>query len=187
MGKLIVWNLVTLDGYFEGARKWDLDFHGGAWGPELDTLSHEFGNRAEALVFGRITYEGMAAYWSTTEEEGEVKTYMNALPKIVASRTMDKAEWNNSRVASDIVAELRRLRQEAEKDLYIFGSAELVDSLLPENLIDEIMLCLVPVRLGKGTPFFKDADAPLPMTLLEARPLSTGSVILRYAPQPAAA
>lgn len=186
MSKLIVWNLVTLDGYFEGTRKWDLDFHGGAWGPELDQLSHEFGDKAEALVFGRVTYEGMSAYWSSDEEEGEVKTYMNALPKIVASRTMQTAEWNNSRVVSDIAGELRRMKQTAEKDLYIFGSAELVDSLLPENLIDEIMLCLVPVRLGKGTPFFKKAETAMPMTLLEARPLSTGSVILRYAPHPVA-
>ncbi|CAN7163046.1 MULTISPECIES: dihydrofolate reductase family protein [Ensifer] len=186
-GKLIVWNLVTLDGYFEGAKKWDLDFHNSAWGPELDELSREFGQKTEALVFGRVTYEGMAAYWSTTEEEGEVKTYMNALPKIVASRTMDRAEWNNSRVVSDIAGELRRMKQEAAKDLYIFGSAELVDSLLPENLIDEIMLCVVPLRLGKGTPFFKSAENAMSMALLEARPLSTGSVILRYAPQPVAA
>lgn len=187
MGKLIVWNLVSLDGYFEGTKKWDLEFHGSAWGPELDELSREFGKKAEALVFGRVTYEGMAAYWSTTEEEGEVKTYMNALPKIVASRTMQKAEWNNSRVVRDIVGELRQMKQRGEKNLYIFGSADLVDSLLPENLIDEIMLCVVPLRLGKGTPFFKSAEAPMPMTLLEARPLSSGSVILRYAPEPVAA
>ncbi|MCZ4090411.1 dihydrofolate reductase family protein [Sinorhizobium psoraleae] len=185
MGKVIVWNLVTLDGYFEGTKKWDLDFHNRAWGPELEALSLEFGAKAQALVFGRVTYEGMAAYWPTAEGEGRVKTYMNALPKIVASRTMEKADWNNSRVVRDATVELRRLKDESEKNLYIFGSADLVASLLPENVVDEIMLCLVPVQLGDGTRFFKKAEEARPFSLLEARPLSNGGVILRYAPEAA--
>jgi dihydrofolate reductase len=77
MGKVIVWNLVTLDGYFEGTKKWDLDFHMQAWGPELEALSREFGKKAEALVFGRVTYEGMKAYWTTAEDDTEVKAYIN--------------------------------------------------------------------------------------------------------------
>ncbi len=67
MSKLIVWNLVSLDGYFEGSKPWDLDFHNKAWGPELEKLSEEFGEKAEVLIFGRKTYEGMAAYWKTAE------------------------------------------------------------------------------------------------------------------------
>ena len=67
MAKLIGWNLVTVDGYFEGAKKWDLDFHNLAWGPELERLSEEFGDKAASLVFGRVTYEGMAAHWKTAE------------------------------------------------------------------------------------------------------------------------
>ena len=86
MAKLIVWNLVTVDGYFEGDKKWDLDFHNKAWGPELEKLSLEFGKNAEALVFGRVTYEGMRDYWTTTTDEGPIKDFMNALPKLVASR-----------------------------------------------------------------------------------------------------
>ncbi len=180
MGKVVVWNLMSLDGYFEGAAKWELDFHLLAWGPELEALSKEFGSKAEALVFGRVTYEGMKAYWTTTEEEIEIKTFMNALPKIVASRTLQEADWNNSRVVSDIAGELKRLKQASEKNIYIFGSADLVASLLPQDVIDELMVCVVPVLLGKGTPLFKPAERQKPLKLIESRPLQSGGVILRY-------
>jgi dihydrofolate reductase len=187
MGKVIVWNLVTLDGYFEGAKKWDLDFHMQAWGPELEALSKEFGKKAEALVFGRVTYEGMKAYWTTTQDETEVKAYMNALPKIVASHTLEKSDWNNTRIVKDIAGELAQLKQASDKNIYIFGSADLVASLLQDELIDEIMLCVVPVLLGKGTPLFKPADQSKPLKLLESRSLGTGGVILRYGTEKMAA
>lgn len=110
----------------------------------------------------------MAAYWTTTEDEGEVKAYMNALPKIVASRTMHKAGWNNSRVATNIVAEIRQLKQTSEKNIHIFGSAELVASLFPEaGLIDEIMVCVALMALGAGTPLFKPMPVQVPLKLPE--------------------
>ncbi|MBW9063562.1 dihydrofolate reductase [Rhizobium herbae] len=187
MGKVVVWNLMSLDGYFEGASKWDLDFHLLVWGPELEALSKEFGEKAEALVFGRVTYEGMKAYWTTTEDDTEIKTFMNALPKIVASRTLKDADWNNSRVASDIAGELKRLKQASGKNIYIFGSAELVASLLPDDVIDEIMVCVVPVLLGRGTRLFKPANERTSLKLLESRPLQSGGVILRYETEKSAA
>lgn len=182
MSKLIIWNLVTLDGYFEGEKPWDMDFHNKAWGTELQALSEEFGREAEALVFGRRTYEGMASYWKTAEP-GTITSYMNALPKLVASRTLTEADWNNSRVTADIAGELKRLKAGSSKNLYIFGSADLMDSLLGEQgLIDELMLCVVPVLAGKGNPLFKPGRTA-DFTLLEARPLSNGSIIARYEPQ----
>ncbi len=187
MGKVVVWNLMSLDGYFEGARKWDLDFHLLVWGPELEALSKELGSKAEVLVFGRVTYEGMKAYWTTTEDETEIKTFMNALPKIVGSRTLETADWNNSRVVTDVAAELKRLKQASNKNIYIFGSAELVASLLPDDVIDEIMVCVVPVLLGQGTPLFKPADERTSLKLLESRPLQSGGVILRYETEKSAA
>ena len=180
MGKVIVWNLVTLDGYFEGVKKWDLDFHMQAWGPELEAMSKEFGKQAEALVFGRITYEGMKAYWTTADDDTEVKAYMNALPKIVASHTLEKSDWNNTRIVKDIAGELAQLKQATDKNIYIFGSADLVASLLQGDVIDEIMLCVVPVLLGQGTPLFKPADRRKSLKLLESRPLGSGGIILRY-------
>lgn len=197
MSKLIVWNLVSLDGLFEGETKWDLSFHSHAWGAELEKMSEEFGDRARMLVFGRVTYEGMKSYWTTTEGEARTKAFMNAVPKLVASRTLTTSDWNNTTMTADIAGDLRRLKQEAgpepdgrpglasDRDIFVFGSAELTDALLEEGLVDEVMLGLVPTRLGKGTPFFKPAGASQRFDLIEARPLSTGTVILRYAPKAA--
>ncbi len=184
MAKVIVWNLLTLDGFFEGEKKWDLDFHGRAWGPELEAMSNEFGDKAAMLVFGRVTYEGMRDYW-TTAEPSLITTYMNGLPKLAASRTQSTSDWNNTVISADIEGEIARRRQEPGKDIYIFGSADLTDSLLKAGLIDEIMLCLVPVTLGKGTPFFKGSARNF--DLIEARPLSNGCTILRYKPEASAA
>lgn len=181
MAKLIVWNLVSVDGYFEGAQKWDLDFHTHAWGPELQKLSEEFGDNAGALVFGRVTYEGMKNYWTaTTTEPGKITSYMNALPKLVASRTLKSVDWNNSRVTSDIVAELKRMKADGTKTLYVFGSADLTDSLLEAGLVDELMICVVPVLLGEGTRLFKPSRKAL-LELASSRPLNNGGVINTYA------
>jgi dihydrofolate reductase len=180
MGRVVVWNLVTLDGCFEGPEPWDMAFHELAWGPELRALSLEFGADAEALVFGRKTYEGMAAYWPDAEEEGEIKAYMNALPKLVASRTRTALDWNNSRAVTDIAGELRALKARTAKGLYIFGSGALMRSLLPEGVIDEVILGVVPLILGKGTRLFGEGPR-VPLTLTSAQPTAGGTVVLRYA------
>jgi dihydrofolate reductase len=184
MAKLIGWNLITVDGYFEGAKKWDLDFHNLAWGPELERLSEEFGDKAASLVFGRVTYEGMASYWKTAEP-GKITTYMNALPKLVASSTLKTVDWNNSRVTADIVPELKRLKDVETKTLYVFGSADLTHSLLEAGLVDELMFCTVPVVLGQGTPFFKRGSR-ISLALKETRPLASGSVLSTYSVKPPA-
>ena len=185
MAKVIIWNLVTLDGFFEGEKKWDLDFHNRAWGPELEALSSEFGQKAGLLVFGRVTYEGMKAYWTSAEEEGEVKTYMNALPKLVGSRTIASSDWNNTAVTADIVGEISRRKQTLDKPIYIFGSAVLCDALLAAGLGEEGVLAVVPVQLRKGTPFFKHG-ARRDFDLIVSKPLSDGAGLARYAPQGAA-
>ena len=180
MAKVIVWNILSLDGFFEGEKKWDLDMHNHVWGPELEALSNEFGDKAAMLVFGRVTYEGMRDYW-TTAEPSTITSYMNALPKLVASRTQSTADWNNTRMTSDIEGEIARLRREETKDIYIFGSAELSHSLMEAGLVDELMICIAPVTLGKGNPFFKGKAAKF--DLIETRPLTNGGVIVRYRPE----
>lgn len=187
MSKIIIWNLVSLDGFFEGPAKWDLDFHNVAWGEELEALSKEFGKSAAALVFGRVTYEGMKAHWTSaaaSSEASEITSFMNALPKIVASRTLKSSDWNNTRVTDDIASALHAAKEKAEpgKNIYVFGSAELCDSLIRAGIVDEVMLGLVPVQLGKGTPFFKPGGEERIYKLLEARPLNNGTLILRYQP-----
>lgn len=186
MRKLIVWNLMTLDGYFEGEKPWDLDFHNIAWGPELQRYAQEFGKEGDLLVFGRKTYEGMAAYWPTAENEPEIKDYMNGISKLAVSRTMKDAAWNNTRVVSDPISELKKLKEKEGKTIFVFGSAELSDSLLKAGLVDEIRICLVPVILGGGNPHFKPAADRMSLKLIESRPLATGAVILRYEPENAA-
>lgn len=180
MGKLVMWNLVTLDGYFEGTKKWDLDFHNIVWGDELERLSTEQLNQCNALVFGRVTYEGMAAYWA--KETGTIADFMNAIPKIVFSRTLDKADWNNTRVAKDNIAEEVASLKRSQKDSYIFGSADLSATLTKRGLIDEYRLCVVPILLGEGTPLFKTNPAQMKLQLLNAQALKNGGIILRYKP-----
>jgi dihydrofolate reductase len=181
MSKLIMWNLQTLDGFFEGAKSWDLDFHQSVWGDELERLSIEQLSSADALLFGRITYEGMAAYWQTAK--GEVAKLMNAVPKIVVSRTLEHADWPNTKLIKEkVVAEIERLKQRGEKNIFVFGSANLSATLMQHNLFDEYRVAIAPVLLGRGKPLFNESPTRLNFKLLDSRTLSNGCVILRYEP-----
>lgn len=181
MRKLIMWNMVTLDGFFEGSKPWELDWHEYVWGEELEQLSLDQLKTAGLLLFGRATYQGMAEYWS--KAEGDVADFMNSIPKVVFSRTLTTAEWNNTKLVSDDAAgEVVRLKKEAGRDLFIFGSARLSSALMQHGLIDEYRLGLNPLVLGGGTPLFKPGFGRVRMRLLEVRPLESGCVILRYEP-----
>ncbi len=184
MRKLIMWNLVTLDGMFEGPRSWDLDWHQYVWGPELEQLSIEQLRTADMLLFGRITYEGMAAYWQTAQGElAEVADFMNKLPKAVFSRTLQSADWNNTRlIQHNAVREILTLKQQGAGNLFVFGSAGLCTTLIEHALFDEYRLAMVPVVLGAGNPLFKPGPKRLNLQLIEARPLGKGCVMLRYQP-----
>lgn len=184
MGRLILWNLVTLDGFFEGPEKWSLDWHDIAWGDELEELSIAQLRSAAMLMFGRITYQGMANYWPTAEgENAEIAHLMNSLPKVVFSTTLDRAEWENTRLLNGSpVQEVPRLKADATKDIFLFGSSSLASSLMPAGLIDEYRLCQTPVVLGRGTPLFKPSEHSTRMRLLDARPLKSGAIVTRYEP-----
>ena len=180
MRRLIVWNAMTLDGYFEGRTPWDLGFHETVWGDELEAFSLEQGQEIGTLLFGRRTYEGMAAYW--TKATGAVADMMNSVEKAVATRTLEAADWNNTRLLKgDAVDAVKGLKAETGKDIYVFGSADLLASLLKAGLVDEYRVCVAPVVLGAGNPLFKPQDGEIRMRLASARPLKTGGVILTYA------
>ncbi len=179
MRKLIGWNLMSLDGYFEGGTPWDLAFHLLAWGADLRSYALSLGEETDFILFGRKTYEGMAAYWPEATEELEIKAYMNAKSKGVATRTLSDASWNNTRIIQDAVAELRAMKAEPGKTIFVFGSAELQHDLLEAGLIDELRVCVVPVLLGTGTSLFKPGQERR-LALIEANPVDTGAVILRY-------
>ena len=137
------------------------------------------------LLFGRITYEGMASYWKAAQ--GEVADYMNKLPKIVFSSTLDRAYWaNTTLVPGDAVTAVRELKRQESEDIFVFGSGKLCAALLQAGLFDEVRLALVPLVLGRGATLFGRGLSRVNMNLLEARPLSNGCVILRYEPQPGA-
>jgi dihydrofolate reductase len=181
MARLIMWNLMTLDGFVEGPNR-DISWHEDVWGEELEQLSIEQGLSAGGLMFGRVTYELMAGHWPGAT--GEVADFMNALPKYVFSRTLTKSDWNNTQMfGSDVPGTVARLKRESTKDIFLFGSAGLAESLIPHGLIDEFRIVVNPIVLGGGTPLFR-AGERLKLKLLDSRALSTGAVILRYSPTP---
>jgi dihydrofolate reductase len=176
-----MWNVITLDGYFEGKQAWDLDFHKTVYDKELEANSIEQLQTAEMLIFGRKTYEGMADYW--TKADGEPETpYMNKLPKIVCSTTLEAADWNNSVVVKDAVTEIAKLKQQGDGNMFVFGSGNLSESLMKADLFDEYRLCVAPVLLGEGKKLFNEGLPYQKLKLLEERRLQNGGVILMYAP-----
>jgi len=181
MRKVVMWNMVTIDGFFEGPKSWEIDWHEYVWGDELEQFSLEQSRSIGMLLFGRVTYQGMAAYWSTAT--GEIAQFMNTIPKVVFSRTLERVEWNNTRlVTAHAEEEVAKLKQQSGKDLFIFGSANLSSALTRHGLIDEYRLGLNPIVLGGGNPLFKPSPNRMRMKLLDARTLKSGVVLLRYQP-----
>ena len=182
MRKLIMWNVISLDGYFEGEKAWDLEFHDLAWGKELENFSIEQLKSADVVIYGEKTYQGMADYWS--KAEGEIADYMNKIAKVVCSSTLKTANWNNTIIMKDAVIEIPKLKQEGDGNMFVFGSGILSEYLMKTNLFDEYRLCVVPVFLSKGRRLFNEDLPYQKLKLLEARSLSTGGVLLKYAPVP---
>lgn len=184
MRKLIMWNIITLDGYFEGNQPWDLPFHQVVWGEELEKLSIEQLHAADYLVFGRVTYEGMAAYWTKAAEETEeleIAKLMNSIPKIVCSKTLKSADWNNTTIISENVSsEIKKLKKAGGKDMYVFGSANLSETFINEDLYDEYRIGIAPVILGSGRPLFARGIAPKNLSLVSTQQLATGGVVMKY-------
>lgn len=186
MAKLIIWNVMALDGAFEGATPWDLSMHETVWGPELEKLSKEQLADNTILLFGKNTYEGMFEYWSKAgaEEPGEISDGMNNAPKVVVSTTLASADWKNSRLLRSI-EDVATLKDEArDRNIFVFGSAKLTSSLREARLIDEYRICIAPLLLGKtgGAPMFKPTDERQRLDLIKAEPIAGGGVLLFYKP-----
>ena len=174
-----MWNVITLDGYFEGDKNWDLSFHELVWGPELERISIEQLKTADYLVFGRVTYEGMAAYWKT--KKGEIAELMNEIPKLVCSRTLTSVDWNNSTlIKGNASEEISIIKEQGDGDMYVFGSANLSGTLINDNLFDEYRIGVAPVIAGHGRPLFPKGITPRTLKLVSSMPLSTGGVIFTF-------
>lgn len=185
MAKLVIWNIMSLDGAFEGATPWDLSMHETVWGPELEKLSKEQLADSTLLLFGRRTYEGMFDYWSkAANEPGEISDGMNNAPKAVVSTTLKSADWNNTRLLRSI-EDVKALKANAgDKNIFVFGSAQLTSSLREAGLIDEYRICIAPLLLGKtgGAPLFKPGGERQRLDLIKAEPITGGGVLLFYRP-----
>jgi dihydrofolate reductase len=175
--------MVTLDGFFEGPNQ-DISWHN--VGEEFNEFAIEQLKGVDTLLFGRVTYEGMASFWPTRfakENDPVVAGLMNSTPKIVFSRTLERADWENTRLVKENVAEeVSQLKQQPGKDIAIFGSANLTASLLQMGLVDELRLMVNPIILGSGTPVFKGVHEKLNLKLLRAQTFRSGNVLLCYQP-----
>lgn len=183
MRKIFSFIAATLDGYYEGPGG-EFDW------PIADEEFSEFSvgqlDEVDTLLFGRVTYQGMAEYWPTPaaeQDDPEIASRMNGISKIVISRTLGRAGWANTRLIRDNVGdELTKLKQLPGKDIAIFGSSSLTVSLLQLGLIDELRIMVNPVVLGDGKSVFRTADERISLKLLKARPFKSGNVLLCYRP-----
>ncbi len=177
MRKIIVSNLASVDGFFEGPSK-ELDWH--VVEEEFLEYAKDMLRKADLLLFGATTYKLMAAYWPTAAPD-EIADQMNNLPKIVFSTILKEVEWNNSRlVSTSIQEEVSKLKQQTGKDIVVLGSAKLASSLLQWGLVDEYRVIVNPVLLGKGTPLFAGITERIHLKLLATKAPASGVVILSY-------
>jgi dihydrofolate reductase len=174
MGQIVVSQFITVDGVIEdpgGAER----FERGGWafrfdrGPEGDKFKLDEVMAAQALLLGRVTYQGFAEAWPS--RTGEFADKFNGMPKYVVSSTIDEPAWTNSTViAADVGGEVSKLRQQHDGDILVNGSAQLVQELTRLGLVDEYRLMVFPVVLGEGKRLFADTGESVPLRLVEARP-----------------
>jgi dihydrofolate reductase len=184
MGRIVVTEFISLDGVIEdpgGAE----DYEHGGWtfqfnaGPEFEKFKYEELQASDAQLLGRITYDGFAKAWPSIE--GEFGDKMNSMPKYVVSTTVEHPEWNNTTVIrGDIADEVRKLKEQYERDILIAGSARLVQSLIEQDLVDELRLMVFPILLGTGKRLFGDTSDVKRLQLAETKPLGDGVTILTY-------
>lgn len=185
MPRLMAFEQVSLDGFFVDA-KGDM-----SWAHKQDPEWNEFtaqnaSGGEGALLFGRVTYEMMAGFWPTPqarESMPAVAEGMNRMPKVVFSRTLKDASWQNTRlVKGDMVSEVRRMKKEPGPDMVILGSGSVVSQLADAGLIDELQIVVNPIVLGKGRTLFETVTRQVPLKRVGVRPFGNGNVVVTYQP-----
>jgi dihydrofolate reductase len=183
MRKVIVSNMVSLDGYIEGLNA-ELDWP--VVEEEFFKYAEDMLESVDTILFGRKTYEMMAAHWPTAmaiEDAPVIAGKMNTLPKIVFSSTLTKADWENSiLIKQNIEEEILKLKSKSGKDIVILGSGSIVSQLTQANLIDEYRIIISPVILGSGKPEFTGNISRKLLKLTDLKRLKSGVVILYYQP-----
>jgi dihydrofolate reductase len=174
MRKIKLAMYVSLDGVVQ-----DPAWTGPFWSDELSDLQRDYLLGSDALLLGRVTYEGFAAAWPSMEGTGEFGEKMNSMPKFVASTTLDKGEWNATIIKGDLATEIAKLKEEPGQDLLIYGSGDLVDELTRLGLIDEYRLMIHPVIVGSGKRIF-NGDTTTPLRLVDTITTDTGVLVATY-------
>jgi dihydrofolate reductase len=175
----IVWSeYISLDGVVEEPGEWSLPY----FSDDLASYKNDELLASDALLLGRITYEGFAAAWPTMEEtEGDFAVRMNTLPKFVVSTTLEEAEWNNSTIIDDdVIDEITKLKQDSGQDILIGGSGDLAETLIGADLIDEIRMLVHPIVVGNGKRLFEGAEEGIDLKLVDTERFESGVVALVY-------
>jgi dihydrofolate reductase len=189
MRKIITTTWVTLDGFIAGPIG-EMDWIGEIYDEAMGTYEYDLISSADTLLLGRVTYQSFAGSWPYVPDnpnapEGE-KVYaraLNAMHKLVFSRTLERVDWNNSRLMKEVVPEeIERLKQEPGSDMVIYGSASLVRTLTNLGLIDEYQILVHPVILGSGNPLFQDIKDRVKLKLVNTKTHPSGVVVLSYQP-----
>jgi dihydrofolate reductase len=186
MGRIVVTEFVSLDGVMEDPGGSE-NFAQGGWsfkisrGDEGDKFKLDEAFASEALLLGRVTYEGFAEAWPS--RDGEFADKFNSMPKFVVSSTLDEPEWNNSTVLKgDLVEEVGKLKRKQDGDIVVHGSARLVQTLIEHDLVDELRLMVYPLVLGSGKRLFGDTSDGKPLRLVDSKVVGDGVAILIYQP-----
>jgi dihydrofolate reductase len=186
MARIIVTEFISLDGVVEDPGGSE-HFERGGWafetdrGPEGNRFKLDETMDSDALLLGRVTYEGFAAAWPS--RDGEFADKFNSMPKYVVSSTLQEPEWNNSTVLKgDVVQEVSKLRQEQDGNIVVHGSVQLVQTLLEHDLVDELRLMVFPVVLGAGKRLFGDTSDKKRLRLTDSKRVGDGVDILIYEP-----
>jgi dihydrofolate reductase len=176
MRKVVAAEYISVDGVMENPA-WTGEF----FNDELAKAQYDLLFASDALLLGRVTYQGFAAAWPTMEGTGDFGERMNSMPKYVATRTLDTAEWNATLIKGDVADAVAELKQQPGQNLLIYGSADLVNTLMEHDLIDEYRLMLHPVVVGSGKRLFNDGHDTKKFRLVEMEQTGTGVLILTYA------
>lgn len=177
--RLVATEYVSLDGIFDEPGEWSFPyFNEEAMQYKSDELA-----TADAQLLGRKTYEGFAKAWPTMEGTGDFGVKFNSMPKYVVTSTLDKLEWSGSKpIKGDVIAEVRKLKEQPGNDLLLQGSGMLFRALMRENLIDRYKLMVHPIVIGHGNHLFGDAGDHGRLTLVDTKRFATGVVILELEP-----
>lgn len=177
MSKVVVTMFLSLDGVLSEPQNWSFPY----WNDDIAAFKTDELLATDAHLLGRVTYEGFAAAWPSRSDEAGFADKMNSLPKYVVSTTLAKADWNNSTIISENVADaISELKQQYEGDILVAGSATLVQTLIQHDLVDEYRLLVYPIVLGKGKRLFQD-DCDAKLKLVEIKQMGL-VVLMRYEP-----